>query len=217
VTKPIYQRVNSNMRTWRWAILSPVVLAIVLIASGEIGQTRVNVSASPILSPSPRAIGRLNASPSPKILVMSRSTPTRILIPSIGVDSPLMKLGLLKDGSLEVPPKGFPAGWYTGSPTPGELGPSIIAGHIDWKGPGVFYHLSRMVIGDKIMVDRGDGTTASFIVTNIASYAKNKFPTELVYGNLNYAGLRLITCGGNFDIRLHQYVNDLVVFATLIQ
>ena len=52
-----------------------------------------------------------------------------------------MDLGLRADGSMEVPPGGFPAGWYTGGPTPGELGPAIIAGHVDWNGPGVFYNL----------------------------------------------------------------------------
>jgi hypothetical protein len=216
MTKPIYQPGSPRMRAWRWAILTPVVLAIVLIASGELRQTRVDVSASSVLSPSPTVVSGLNSSPSPKILVLNRSNPTRIWIPSIGVNSSLMKLGLLKDGSLQVPPSGFPAGWYTGSPTPGELGPSIIAGHIDWKGPGVFYHLSRMVIGDKIMIDRSDGTTATFAVIKIASYPKNNFPTDAVYGNINYSGLRLITCGGNFDVTLHEYVNDLVVFAKLI-
>jgi hypothetical protein len=217
MTTPTHQPDRPSTRAWRWAILLPVVLAIVLIASGEISQTRVDVSASSILSPSPLPVSRLSPTSNPKKLMMARSNPTRIWIPSIGINSPLMKLGLLKDRSLQVPPQGFPAGWYTGSPTPGEIGPSIIAGHIDWKGPGVFYHLDQIRIGDKIMIDRSDGTTASFIVTKIAAYSKNRFPTEVVYGNLNYPGLRLITCGGNFDSRLHEYVNDLVVFATLIQ
>jgi sortase (surface protein transpeptidase) len=204
------------MRAWRLAILSPIVLAIVVIISGVTSQDRVGVSALSTPSPQANLVSQSNSTPSPLVRVMSRSVPTRIWIPSIGVDSSLMKLGLLQDGSLQVPPKGFPAGWYTGSPTPGELGPSIIAGHIDWKGPGVFYRLDRMQVGDKIMVDRSDGSTATFIVTRIASFPKNKFPTEAVYGNLNYPGLRLITCGGNFDFVSHEYVNDLVVFAQVI-
>ncbi len=216
MTKPMRQLGRPNMRAWRWAILLTVVLAIVLINSGEINHARLGVSATSTLRPSPVVPSKSTPASSPVARVMSKSNPIRIFIPSIKVDSPLMKLGLMKDGSLQVPPKGFPAGWYTGSPTPGELGPSVIAGHIDWKGPGVFYHLDRMVIGDKVMIDRADGTTASFIVTKIASYAKNAFPSQAVYGNLNYSGLRLITCGGNFDTRLHEYVNDLVVFARLV-
>jgi hypothetical protein len=214
--KPMHQPDRPIQRAWLLAILSPVVLAIVVITAGVTSQHRVDVSASSIPSPQAIVVSRSTAASSPSAIVMSRSNPTRIWIPAIGVNSPLMKLGLLKDGSLQVPPKGFPAGWYTGSPTPGELGPAIIAGHIDWKGPGVFYHLNQIRISDKIMIDRSDGTTASFMVTKIASFPKNNFPTEAVYGNLNYPGLRLITCGGNFDVALHEYVNDLVVFAKLI-
>lgn len=125
-----------------------------------------------------------------------------------------MKLGLLKDGSLQVPPSAFPAGWYSGSPSPGELGPSIIAGHIDWNGPGVFYRLNRMKLGDQIQIGRADGTTATFTVTRIAAFLKSKFPTNAVYGDLNYPGLRLITCG-DYDFKTHKYLRDTVVFADL--
>ena len=110
----------------------------------------------------------------------ARSNPTRIRIPSIGVNSTVMNLGLLKDGSLQVPPTGFPAGWYTGSATPGELGPSIIAGHIDWNGPGVFYRLDRINLGDQILVDRANGTRAIFTVIRVASFLKSHFPTHAV-------------------------------------
>ncbi len=73
---------------------------------------------------------------------MAKSIPVRVQIPAIGVDSVLMRLGALADGTMEVPPVGFPAGWYSNAPTPGELGPAILAGHVDWGGrPGVFYRL----------------------------------------------------------------------------
>jgi hypothetical protein len=203
-------------RVWRLAIISPLVLAIVMITSGSVNQRRVDASALPTLRNSNiKTPAFPAATPSAAALSMARSSPTRIWIRSIGLDSKLMKLGLQKDGSLQVPPRGFPAGWYTGSPTPGEIGPSIIAGHIDWNGPGVFYYLSHVQIGDEIMVDRADGTTAGFVVTRIASFLKSKFPTSAVYGDLTYPGLRLITCG-DYDFTLHKYVRDLVVFATLI-
>ena len=67
---------------------------------------------------------------------LARSMPVRLQIAAIGVDSTLMD-PLQKDGTMDVPPSGFPAGWYTGAPTPGEPGLRIIiAGHIDWNGPG---------------------------------------------------------------------------------
>jgi sortase (surface protein transpeptidase) len=148
---------------------------------------------------------------------MTAATPVRLQIPSIGVDSELMDLGLQADGTLQVPPGGFPAGWYTGAPTPGELGPAIIAGHVDWGGqPGVFFDLRELSTGDEIAITRDDGSTARFRVTHVEQFAKDAFPTQAVYGNLDHAGLRLITCGGSFDPQMRSYNDNLVVFAELI-
>ncbi|MEX2485992.1 MAG: class F sortase [Nitriliruptoraceae bacterium] len=147
---------------------------------------------------------------------MLASAPLRLQIPSIGVDSALMDLGLQADGTLEVPPSGFPAGWYTGSPTPGELGPAIIAGHVDWAGePGVFFDLRDLGADDEIAITRQDGSTARFRVTRVERFAKDEFPTQVVYGDLDHAGLRLITCGGAFDRQARSYEDNIVVFAEL--
>lgn len=167
-------------------------------------------SSVPSISPSPAA-----SSTPVEAAHLSRSVPVRLQIPAIGVDSTLMPLGLNPDGTMQVPPSGFPAGWYTGAPTPGELGPAIIAGHIDWNGPGVFYELRRVVPGDTISVTRADARVAVFRVTRVAQYAKDAFPTSLVYGDIDHAGLRLITCGGSWDAQAHHYTDNTVVFAEL--
>lgn len=149
---------------------------------------------------------------------MGAATPVRLQIPAIGVDSDLMDLGLQADGTLEVPSTGFPAGWYTGAPTPGELGPAIIAGHVDWGGqPGVFFDLRELSSGDEIDVLRQDGSTARFRVDRVERFAKEEFPTQLVYADLDHAGLRLITCDGVFDRQAHSYEDNLVVFASLVE
>jgi hypothetical protein len=148
---------------------------------------------------------------------MSKSAPVRVQVPSIGVDSTLMDLGLLADGSLQVPPAAFPAGWYTGAPTPGQLGPAIIVGHIDWAGiDGVFYRLHSLLPGAEIDVTRADGSTAVFRVLSVHEYAKDAFPTKLVYGNTAYSALRLITCGGAFNAKAHSYEDDIVAYAELV-
>jgi sortase (surface protein transpeptidase) len=137
-----------------------------------------------------------------------------VAIPAIGVDSPLIDLGLQADGSLQVPATGFPAGWFTGGPVPGEPGPAVLAGHVDWGGsPGVFYRLRDVVAGDLITVTRKDASTVAFRVSRVAKFAKNAFPTKAVYGDLDHAGLRVITCGGAFDHRARSYVDNIVVFA----
>lgn len=148
---------------------------------------------------------------------MGRSAPVRLQIPAIDVDATFMDLGLQDDGTLEVPPEGFPAGWYTGGPTPGELGPAIIAGHVDWAGaPGVFAALRRLEPSDEVKVLRQDGSTAVFRITRVEQFPKNTFPTELVYDDIPHAGLRLITCGGSFDRQVGSYTDNVVAFAELV-
>jgi len=164
----------------------------------------------------PAVVPSTVAPPAVEAAHMSKSTPVRVQIPAIGVDSRLMDLGLRADGTMEVPPRGFPAGWYTGGPTPGELGPAIIAGHIDWNGPGVFFRLHSLKPGDRVTVTRADGSKPAFRVTRVAQFSKNRFPTELVYGNIDHAGLRLITCGGSFNSQTGHYEDDIVVFADLV-
>jgi LPXTG-site transpeptidase (sortase) family protein len=127
-----------------------------------------------------------------------------------------MALGLRSDGTMQVPARGFPAGWFTGAPTPGELGPAIIAGHVDMKGPGVFYDLHKLTAGDRVIVTRKDGTEPVFRVTQVQRFAKDAFPTKLVYGNIDHAGLRLITCGGTFNRSTGHYQDNIVVFADLV-
>jgi len=166
----------------------------------------------PVASPSATSVAPAASSP-----VLPASAPVRVQVPAIGVDSELMDLGLQADGSLEVPPDGFPAGWFTGAPTPGELGPAVLAGHVDWAGePGVFADLAQLVAGDEVVVDRADGSTARFVVVEVDQMAKEDFPTAEVYGDLDHAGLRLITCGGDFDAATGDYLDDVVVYAELV-
>ena len=147
---------------------------------------------------------------------MRKSTPIRVTIPAIGVDSGLIRLGLKTNGGLQVPPNGFPAGWFTGAPTPGERGPAVIVGHVRWSGrPGVFARLRGLRPGDTITVTRQDRSAAVFQVVRVKQYPKTTFPSAAVYGDLDHAGLRLITCGG-LDFVSGKFEANLVVFADLM-
>ncbi|MFG2888550.1 class F sortase [Streptomyces sp. NPDC048248] len=147
---------------------------------------------------------------------MSKSVPERLSIPSLQVSSPLETLGQGKNGVMQTPRDPDKAGWYQPGPTPGSQGPAVIAGHVSWDGePSVFEKLSTMKTGDTIEVARRDGKTAKFTVDRVAQYPKNKFPTVEVYKNLDHAGLRLITCGGEYDEGRHYYPDNVVVFASL--
>ena len=104
--------------------------------------------------------------------------PVSLTIPAIGVHSKLIRLGITAQGTLQVPTSTTVAGWYTGSPRPGEIGSSVIAGHIDsYLGPGIFYRLSGMRPGERIYVRRADGSLAVFSVYAVREYPKDRFPT----------------------------------------
>jgi sortase (surface protein transpeptidase) len=139
-----------------------------------------------------------------------------VSIPRIGVRSTLVGLGLEADGAMEVPGDPARAGWFTRGPAPGALGPAVIAGHVTWNGtPGVFYRLGKLRRGDRIVVTREDGTAAVFVVDKVARYAKARFPVRTVFGAIDHAGLRLITCGGTYDSTRYRYPDNVVVFARL--
>jgi Sortase domain len=148
--------------------------------------------------------------------LMPSSPPVRVTIPRFKTTSGLIALGLLSDGSMQVPPNADVVGWFTGAPTPGSLGPAVLAGHEDWNGKeGAFAKIGRLVPGDEIVVNRLDGSTAVFAVTRVQEYPKNQFPTAAVYGPIDHAGLRLITCGGVFDSSTHHYRDNVIAFADL--
>ncbi|MEV4996459.1 class F sortase [Streptomyces niveus] len=144
------------------------------------------------------------------------SDPVRVTIPSLKVDSTLERLGLDENRAMQTPKDPDKAGWYEPGPTPGANGPSVIAGHVTWDGePTVFFDLARIDPGDTVEVARKDGRTAEFTVDRVATYPKDDFPTVEVYRNLDHAGLRLITCGGDFSEADRRYADNVVVYATL--
>jgi LPXTG-site transpeptidase (sortase) family protein len=139
--------------------------------------------------------------------------PTRLRVRAIGVDTPLETLKLGTDGELQPPRTNDRAGWYAEGTAPGDVGPAVLAGHVDSKrGPAVFSRLREITAGDKIEVTRG-ARTVTFTVTSTAWYSKKAFPTDQVYGPTPDRQLRLITCGGVFDKTLRSYQDNLVVYA----
>jgi hypothetical protein len=153
-------------------------------------------------------------------LSLRHSPPVSIDIPAIGVHSVLLHLGVKADGTMQVPPlqrNPNAAAWYKYSVTPGQIGTSVIEGHVDNKhGPAVFFRLGALRPGDLINVRLADGMTGVFRVTGVRQYQKANFPAKTLYRATRFAGLRLITCGGAFDYATSQYLSSIVVFAFLV-
>ncbi|MFC0006038.1 class F sortase [Micromonospora siamensis] len=150
---------------------------------------------------------------------LTRSTPTTISIPRIGVNASIISLGTNPDGTVQVPPleQAMTAGWYSPGASPGEVGNAVVVGHVDSAkiGPAVFFNLGALQPGDTITVGRQDGRSVTFTVDEVRSYPKTAFPTEQVYGPNDRAGLRVVTCGGTFDETARSYLDNVVVYATM--
>ena len=169
-------------------VLAGAVTGLLLVAFGKSYQTGTKTTASVV--------------------------PQSIDIPSIEVEAPLMKLGLSKDGEVELPPYEKPkmAGWYTGSAVPGDKGASVIIGHVDTKtAPAVFYKLRQVRKGEIVKVERSDGKVVKYKVDSIEQVSKEHFPADRVYGG---DGLKLVTCGGKFDYAKGEYLDNIIVYAS---
>ena len=150
-------------------------------------------------------------------VVLPKSMPTRLRIAKIGVDTSFVTITKKADGTIQVPSDPFAVGWYDKGPTPGEMGPAIVVGHVDRPGgTAVFWRLRELVPGDIFEIDRADGSVVKFKVDEVKLFPQSDFPSEEVYGNLDHAGIRLITCSGTFDRQKRKYSDNLVVYGSLV-
>lgn len=164
-----------------------------------------------------RMPGRMPGRLPSRLTPMSRSTPTKIVIPAIGLRAGIEPVDARADGGIATPSlaRAKRAAWFRPGPSPGEAGAAVIAGHVDDKKKvAVFYYLTRLRPGDRIEVHREDGGIAYFTVQSLEEVPKDAFPGDRVYGGGD-ASLRLITCGGRWDRFRATYVDNIIVFARL--
>ncbi len=146
--------------------------------------------------------------------IVSPIDPVRIVVPSVGVDAPIINLGLRTDGTLDVPATAHEAGWWSGGVRPGASGPAVIVGHVNLDGAeGVFGRLADLTEGDVVDVIGGYRNEVRYLITRIERHDKDAFPTDAVYGMTAGPELRLITCGGAFDSGSGHYEDNVIAFA----
>lgn len=199
------------------AVLAVGALAVVAAVAGLVLASQTGHGPVPVGKPTrlPAPHGQLAAAPAP-LHAAPVPPPARLIIPAIGVRTRLARLRLTAAATLQPPPAATVAGWYTGSPRPGAIGPAVIAGHIDSRtGPGVFFRLRLLHPGDRVYVRRTNGTLAAFTITAVHRYPKTRFPAAAVYGPAPTPQLRLITCGGTFDRTTGSYLDNIIVYAQL--
>ena len=145
------------------------------------------------------------------------SRPVHIEVAAIGVDHPVIDVGLHPDGSMEVPDDVHELGWYEPGVMPGELGSAVLAGHVDSarQGPGAFFDLRLLEVGDAIEVTDEAGVTRAWTVDRVVRYGKDSVPMDDIFRwDGDSADLVLVTCGGDFNSELRSYEDNIVVYAS---
>ncbi|HEV8635647.1 MAG TPA: class F sortase [Chloroflexota bacterium] len=150
--------------------------------------------------------------------VVQTVMPKRLVVPSIGVDAPVVVLGLDEDGAMQSPRGPAPVGWYDFSPTPGNAGNTVFSGHRDWRTgvTGVFWRLGELVPGDRISVILADGSSVDYAVVLSVLMGPDDMPIGDVVGQTREEIITLITCEGFFNRRTREYDLRRVVWANRV-
>jgi LPXTG-site transpeptidase (sortase) family protein len=131
----------------------------------------------------------------------SNAPVARLIIEKIGVDAPVITLGVDENFIPEVPDNPNDVAWYNWSALPGHGSNAVLAGHFDWTVNGqpvigVFYYLADLSVGDIIEVKLEDGTDYKYsVVGNLAVANDDSEAMELMAPTPSDM-VTLITCGG---------------------
>jgi LPXTG-site transpeptidase (sortase) family protein len=162
-----------------------------------------------------RLQGLAEAQPTPVVTPVSNSPLNRLVIPKIGVDAPVVTLGVDGQGVMQSPRGPFEVGWYDFSAGPGTGGNAVFSGHVDYAsvGAAVFWHLRELGPGDLVEVRLADGTSYQYLVVSSVSYTSGDAPIAEIVGPTGKDTVTIITCTGTFNREIHQYSHRLVVRA----
>ena len=125
----------------------------------------------------------------------------RLIIEKIGVDAPVITMGVDENFIPEVPDNPNDVVWYNWSALPGHGSNAVFAGHFDWTVngqavTGVFYHIRKLEVGDIVEVKLEDGTDYKYeVIGNLAILDGDPQAMELMAAT-PIDIITLITCGG---------------------
>jgi LPXTG-site transpeptidase (sortase) family protein len=138
-------------------------------------------------------------------------TPSRLRIPSIGVDAWVGAVGLRSDGSMDVPNNLWTSSWLATGPKPGQAGNAVIAAHRGVGSPALFSHLENVRPGDRIYVSDAAGNEIAYEVTGVVSLDLSTSSQREVFAPATAQQLVLITCFGRYINSARTYDHRLVV------
>lgn len=203
--------------------ISTITFFALIIIAGILVGTLINSNAkpnniansySPTKAQQPSSINTTKPTKSQKTAEII-GTPEHISIPAINVDASIEQVALDDKGNMDVPKTDYTVGWYKLGFKPGEKGSAVFAGHLDKKdsSPAVFWKLSDLKEGDKIITTDSKGKSYTFTVTRLVEYPYKDLPLNEIFGNSDKANLNLITCKGDWNDTTKIYSHRLVVYS----
>lgn len=150
----------------------------------------------------------------------TRSAPAPMLlhIPQLDVSAPIVRVGVLPDGGLEIPDDVTVVGWYAADQqrvSPGDPGTAVIAGHRDSRvqGEGALHDIGALRRGDTLDVVHLGGAVSCWVVEGVLTTPRDALPSELLFRRDGEPRLALVTCGGTFDTATRSYSRNTIVLA----
>lgn len=142
--------------------------------------------------------------------------PTALSIPSLGIDMPVITVGVADDGTMGLPKSVYDVGWYEFGPAPASpAGTTVMASHVDSaaEGLGPFAELIDIEQGAEVVVADASGVTHLYTVSSIERVSKSEVQLDSVFARDGDRRLVLVTCGGDFDRSIGHYVDNVIVTA----
>lgn len=137
-------------------------------------------------------------------------SPTRLSIPSIGFNNPIVKVGVNGAGEMDVPSGSTNnVGWYKNGTFPGEIGSAVIGAHVF----AAFEKLDQVKPGSEVTVTMSDGSKKKFVVESATVYKLSDMSAEHLFNQGGARRLKLITCAGSLTADGSTYTHRLVVSA----
>ncbi len=146
--------------------------------------------------------------------------PRRIYIPALSLKARIKQLGVTSEGAVDAPHNIHDVGWFDGTIMPGSKnGVSLLLGHVSGTtAPGIFKDINKLVQGDEVEIETGNGTMLKYSVEKIEEYHVDKIDMSKILYEVAQGeqSLRLMTCSGNYDAETHSYDTRVVVYTKRI-
>lgn len=119
----------------------------------------------------------------------------RLVIDALGINAPVITLGLDANAIPEVPLTAYEVAWYNFSSPPGGPSNAVFSGHVTWRGQAVFYRLPELGPGSTVKVVMPDGTVYTYEVFKNVLVSETDISVMLPTSE---PIITLITCGGTW-------------------